>query len=67
MHEIKFHFNIYLCLNLVDIDECLSSPCNHTCTNTPGSFKCSCNDGYVLDDDGSTCNGELIDTYINIL
>ena len=41
----------------IDIDECSSSPCNHTCTNTVGSFVCSCNDGYELDDDGTTCNG----------
>ena len=48
-------------VNLVDIDECLSSPCDHSCTNTPGSFVCSCNDGHVLDDDGNTCNGVFID------
>ena len=42
----------------VDIDECASSPCEHTCTNTPGSFVCSCNDGYVLNSDGRTCTGK---------
>jgi len=42
---------------IVDINECLSSPCGHTCTNTVGSFVCSCYDGYVLDSDGSSCNG----------
>ncbi len=40
-----------------DVDECAAdpSPCdvNATCTNTDGSFACSCGDGY--DGDGVTC------------
>ena len=41
-----------------DIDECESSPCdvNATCTNTPGSYSCSCNDGYS--GNGTTCNSK---------
>jgi len=35
----------------IDYDECLSGlfPCdeNATCTNTPGSFECACNQGYT--------------------
>ncbi|XP_023695129.2 thrombomodulin-like [Paramormyrops kingsleyae] len=30
-----------------DINECLESPCQHTCTNTPGSYTCNCRDGFV--------------------
>nr|AQT19789.1 hypothetical protein Smed-vldlr [Schmidtea mediterranea] len=32
----------------VDIDECSASPskCNQICKNTPGSYECSCYDGY---------------------
>ena len=41
----------------IDVDECTSSPCDHTCTNNVGSFECSCNDGYVLDRDERSCNG----------
>ncbi len=39
----------------MDVDECLSAPCdpNATCTNTPGAFTCQCNAGF--DGDGSTC------------
>ncbi|XP_077531619.1 vitellogenin receptor Yl-like [Haemaphysalis longicornis] len=35
-----------------DIDECTEQPhlCSHTCTNSPGSYKCSCLDGYQLAD-----------------
>ncbi|XP_065178550.1 low-density lipoprotein receptor-related protein 4-like isoform X2 [Sycon ciliatum] len=33
-----------------DIDECSSSlrPCNQRCVNTPGSYTCSCAQGYTL-------------------
>lgn len=34
----------------LDIDECDSGYCDHACENTPGGFKCSCHEGYVLKD-----------------
>ena len=43
-----------------DVDECSSSStndCDHVCTNTEGSFTCSCNSGYTLSNDGRSCNG----------
>ncbi|XP_068198494.1 thrombomodulin [Antennarius striatus] len=33
----------------VDVDECMSAPCEHMCTNIPGGFLCSCYDGYKED------------------
>lgn len=38
----------------LDIDECDSGSCDegHPCENTPGGFKCSCNEGFVLTDNG---------------
>ena len=58
---------IYLLMNmhtlifiLPDIDECSDGTqnCSQTCTNTPGSFICGCyNSGFLLDNDGFTCNG----------
>ena len=43
-----------------DIDECSENTdnCSQICTNTIGSYQCSCNDGYTRDSDGHTCNGE---------
>ena len=43
----------------VDINECDTSNggCDTTCTNTVGSYYCSCNTGYELDNDQHTCNG----------
>ncbi|KAI8767258.1 mucin protein, partial [Biomphalaria glabrata] len=41
----------------VDIDECkASSPCQYSCTNTEGSYMCSCPVGYRLDaSDKNSC------------
>ena len=52
-------FTLTFCVYLhVDVDECLDPDicsCDATCTNTPGSFECKCNDGFV--GDGFTCTG----------
>ncbi|XP_026096253.1 very low-density lipoprotein receptor isoform X2 [Carassius auratus] len=41
----------------VDVDECVDRPelCSHYCTNTLGSFECSCSHGYILEPDGHSC------------
>ncbi|CAH3149970.1 unnamed protein product, partial [Porites evermanni] len=41
----------------LDKDECTlaNGGCQHTCTNTDGSYKCSCYSGYQLKPDGLTC------------
>ena len=61
------------CLNLViifcfaDVDECLimNGGCNQTCTNTYGSFQCSCGAGYSLSIDTLGCEGQYynLDSY----
>jgi len=42
----------------LDIDECLVElgGCEQVCDNTPGSRTCSCDPGYVLDPDGTSCD-----------
>ena len=47
----------------IDIDECLANMNNNcdpkaNCTNIPGSFTCTCNQGYT--GDGMTCGGKLL-------
>ncbi|KAI8505851.1 dendrite reproteinration, partial [Branchiostoma belcheri] len=43
---------------LVNIDECAADidNCAQVCINTDGSFTCGCNDGYVLNADGVSCD-----------
>ena len=44
--------------SIPDIDECSSSStneCDHVCTNTEGSYTCSCNSGYTLKADEHSC------------
>ena len=52
---------------LADIDECaVESPCQHICTNTDGSYECSCNHGYVVNiSDPTECLGESPTTFIS--
>ena len=35
--------------------------CDQICTNTPGSYSCSCVSGYQLSSDGKSCVGESLD------
>ena len=44
-------------LAFVDINECSTNNggCEHVCTNTQGSFSCSCNSGFTLSTDGKSC------------
>ena len=48
------------CMMITDINECGTDNggCAQNCTNTDGSYNCSCASGYVLDEDGHACNGE---------
>ena len=43
---------------LLDINECQQGRCSQVCTNTIGSYKCSCYSGYQLSDDSHTCIGK---------
>ena len=43
-----------------DINECNGDhECDQVCNNTFGSYLCSCDDGYLLQSDGRTCEGKL--------
>ena len=62
IHACSIHFSIYLwAIDLsADIDECsegtfICEP-NALCTNTIGSYTCTCKFGYT--EDGSTCMGK---------
>ena len=55
--------NVQLFSSIVsDIDECseLKGGCESLCINTPGSFSCACEQGYLLMPDGRSCQGKLL-------
>ena len=47
-------------VHYIDINECSegTAGCAHVCTDTIGSYICSCDQGYHLDSEGQTCNGK---------
>ena len=56
----------YNCYVIIDINECSNDNggCTQSCTNTPGSYYCSCGSGYSLDLDGHGCTGTSISNNI---
>ena len=49
----------------LDINECMDNTLNNCtdsdkmiCQNTMGSYNCSCEEGYSLDNNGETCVGK---------
>ena len=57
-----FYQHLYVITLLsLDINECSTNNggCNQTCTNTNGSYECSCNIGFNLADNNHDCDGML--------
>jgi len=56
------HYSHYV---IADVNECSLNRdrCSQICHNTPGSYSCSCQNGYNLASDGRTCNGEEIPSW----
>ena len=48
-----------LLISTLDFDECLNGThrCDYNCSNTIGSYDCSCPNGYDLAPNGRKCNG----------
>ena len=54
---ITYAYTYVLCTT-VDINECEGyNDCHQICTNTEGSYYCSCDTGFVLTADNRTCQG----------
>jgi len=58
LHHWRYFFYFFVA---ADINECVPNDdrncCNQGCTNTDGSYYCTCNDGYLLGADNCTCEG----------
>ena len=48
---------ILLAILFPDIDECRYGYCQQLCANVPGSYSCTCNPGFTLNEDGRSCQG----------
>lgn len=57
----KEYVTVYVCAPS-DIDECTieNGGCETFCTNSEGSYECSCHTGYALMPDLRTCTGEKL-------
>ena len=38
----------------------MNGNCSHNCVNTEGSYYCTCDNGYELNDDKHTCEGNVM-------
>ena len=64
LEYIPIELALYVTLHpsTTDIDECDRGigGCQHVCSNTDGSYYCSCNDGYTLNEGGKYCTGKYL-------
>ena len=58
LSSIFYLFFYYLIfLFFIDVNECLmgNGGCHHNCTNLDGTYQCFCREGFLLQNDSSTC------------
>ena len=59
-HDSSHQLNHHLKFVYIDINECYTGTdlCEYNCTNTIGSYACSCDIGFQLNEDGLQCDGQ---------
>ena len=63
MVAIDHNIIIYLVPNYsADVDECteMTHMCTQNCHNSVGSYVCTCDEGFVISSNGTTCIGEFV-------
>ena len=55
------------CFVCIDINECSGGyhNCSHTCENLPGTHRCLCPTGYILQADEDSCEGTVYMCIVN--
>lgn len=67
LHMYKIFYIVFLMKHFIclDINECEdSSTCQQNCTNSEGSFECSCSTGHVLENDRKSCTSNTTIVYV---
>lgn len=70
---VRKHQNLKITMSTLyfslDVDECATGNggCQMGCTNTIGSYECTCDDGFVLSFDGHTCAGNKLKVIVFVL
>ena len=56
------NYNLLIFPHVTDYNECRyeNGRCEQQCENTYGSYKCRCEDGYTMNLDGHSCDGEFL-------
>ncbi len=59
--KLKAFIELQLYPTITEIDECSTNNggCEHDCDNNDGSFLCSCDSGYQLDNNSLNCSGTM--------
>ena len=67
-YDLQLWANNNYALFITDIDECSKGThqCTQNCNNTIGSYICSCDDGFIIDIDRRTCDGEYFITILHV-
>ena len=63
---ITCYLNFALCTSDQNECEVFNGLCAHTCTNTNGSYFCSCEKGYQLGTEGRNCTGKFKELKLKI-
>lgn len=50
-------YELNSCYYFSDVDECQFDPCQGKCVNTPGSYSCLCEEGFILKNE--QCIGKI--------
>lgn len=68
IYLLRLSVTLFSCY-FADINECMDDPgiCQHNCTNTVGSYECTCPPGYRVSKDKSACEGMYISHMVIVL